>query len=102
MKTQAKHTPGPWGIQSTLTATKVYGNLRAGPINPKIGAPIQVFGMVAMVDDEADARLIAAAPELLAAAKNTINHCGSCKMKSCFNPNHQALQAAIAKAEGVK
>ena len=47
-------------------------------------------------NDAADARLIAAAPELLEAAKNLLEHWAEIEPLQQF----QAMRAAIAKAEG--
>lgn len=98
----ATHTPGPW---------KVGTGWVMGPENQK-GAPICTIG-VSPVDD-ANARLIAAAPDLLAALKDIIENavsvgededlcafCGRyggpiCDSDDCAG---NSARAAIAKAE---
>ncbi len=53
-----------------------------------------------LVEQEANARLIAAAPELLAALKAVVaNHCGNEKM---FCSTCSPAREVIAKAEGLK
>lgn len=78
MKTQTKHTPGPWEV------------------NIGYGINIQYKDKVtirALPETEANARLIAAAPELLAQLK--IEHgFESCAYRPCY------VCTLIAKAEG--
>lgn len=84
-----KHTPGPWrpqpqtfSVKAGQVGTVVYGN----PDNP---------------NREADARLIAASPDLLEACRAALD-----QMRSSddfkIRRGHQAaaLERAIAKAEG--
>lgn len=87
-----EHTPGPW------RATKERRGREQTTLDIRDGDGRQVAmcnGYVAQNDEEeafANARLIAAAPDLLAAAKMVME-----------NPGHKAiamLEAAIAKAEG--
>lgn len=89
--TETKHTPGPW------TVSKSGVSVDAGPTGPRIrqerGAP----------DEElrANASLIAAAPDLLAAVKALLivaEH-GECEAMHPDEADHMA-RAAIAKAEG--
>ena len=94
----AKHTPGPWdvvvrGWRSTFTITH---------------PPFGVLGEVAEVYQEADARLIAAAPDLLEALREAVIEIAS--VAGAVTPTtdmvinaHDCLKramAAIAKAEG--
>lgn len=91
----SKHTPGPW--QATACTT------RDGYI---IGQSVMVtpyrercvtYPNIAHTLDEANARLIAAAPELLEAAKAMV---ASGYVMDADSPEWLPLQAAIAKAEG--
>ncbi|WP_453978599.1 hypothetical protein [Brevundimonas sp. Marseille-Q4549] len=50
--------------------------------------------------DNADARLIAAAPELLAAAQQALSHCDPNGYLDCGKPATDALRAAISRATG--
>lgn len=92
-----KFTPGPWTFQADDTFSSL-GDQRivgADRISPAI-----VFGGIC--ETEANARLIAAAPELLEAAKAMF------RQMERPNPTHVASyrkryelwKAAIAKAEG--
>ena len=56
-----KHTPGPWKI-GTKYKTDIYGDGLGGKLIARVG----------MSPDNADARLIAAAPELLAALQEIV------------------------------
>jgi hypothetical protein len=50
--------------------------------------------------DNADARLIASAPDLLAAAQQALSHCGPNGYLDCGKPATDALRAAISRATG--
>jgi hypothetical protein len=84
----SKHTPGPWT-----------GTLRGGKAIPLRAHHCEALGFsVCFVSDdrdgapEANARLIAAAPDLL----NALQHiAGSCEGRAA-----EVARAAIAKAEG--
>lgn len=88
-----KHTPGPWAANKP-TQSNGRAEVYAGPM-----LVAQAFNwMLDAEGDEqcwADARLIAAAPDLLEALKNLENDDGSI-------PAHAwaLVQSAIAKAEG--
>jgi len=70
MKTQtAPHTPGPWVIDSELPPNARSVIARTTGNHTPISAPITVDGLICggRIMDDANARLIAAAPDLLAA-----------------------------------
>lgn len=87
------HTPGPWKVLAVK--------------DEDFGDEIQVVlddngpgvAIIADVEDqpeaEANARIIAAAPELLAAARRFLEFYGECE-RDCAS----LMQAAVAKAEG--
>lgn len=92
MSNQTKHTPGPWRVKDngSMEGPHVYG-----PVHPIDGgdyAPLAGYKGGAL--SEADARLIAAAPELLEA----------CRQAAFAIPTthgaFETVRAAIAKAEG--
>lgn len=97
-----KHTPGPWEIDYNDSS------------NPIIGADKQVVARVAHLaawrhplEAEANARLIAAAPELLDLAKSALEELGKMDFTLSANWNGSIktnvalfLEKAIAKAEG--
>jgi hypothetical protein len=93
-----RHTPGPW---------------RSNPLKASIKIDSDVSGLVAtiplpaFIDDKrrhADARLIAAAPDLLAALKKTVGALWSINPATtsdgCYtdDPVEKQARAAIAKA----
>ena len=108
-----KHTPGPWVVG--------YGNGLTGPTTPSMNAfcggsnwayepvskgmetiavcPIQAEGHKG--DYEANARLIAAAPELLDAVLEMMEACGALNGNpQTDNPHEAKARAAIKKATG--
>ena len=99
---QAKHTPGPWMMIKypgdkcyTIRTREAYrAESGEGPIGHIPIAEICTDGQ----PDEANARLIAAAPELLAALENMS------AVPDCYGPEATAAlrhaRAAIAKATG--
>jgi len=94
-KNKAQHTPGPWkAIQLPPNETwKAQGHVEAD------GKPI---AMTARIED---ARLIAAAPELLEACEEIIRGMISGPNSTTKNVTHYAIkkvQAAISKAKGGK
>lgn len=100
MMSESKHTPGPWRIFETDHGSKIIG------IGSEDGAGVADagFGLWGGDSDEAraNARLVAAAPELLEALKYLVMHCkGLDRFEG--NPINEAIRAgreAIAKAEG--
>jgi hypothetical protein len=89
---QSTHTPGPW------TAKELHANY-SGFVVLAENRPRK--GYMARVDDksgvfsEADARLIAAAPELLAACKRAL-----AAIRTAIPGEPDYLISVIAKAEG--
>ena len=90
---EAKPTPGPWSIEENVRAG---GVIHLAVTNRAAGddwMPCSITPMAWVRDiDYANARLIAAAPELLEAAKKAARHMG--------DDQRDDLIAAIAKAEG--
>lgn len=93
------HTPGPWRFQQdghepywSVDMPFTDGSGRYGAYNAMV------------YTTEADARLVAAAPELLAALKNCrdwlVNICDSSKLESAERGFLEQATVAIAKAEG--
>ena len=83
----SKHTPGPWTYHMNENYARIY--LRgSGRIYPALGGD-SLQGYCG----EANARLIAAAPDLLEACKVALGIIG-------FGAEHDQISAAIAKATG--
>jgi len=94
----SKHTPGPW-------TAEIRG--KSGPINFTIRGGTNAMGLetrpcVAQYVQGKDARLIAAAPELLAALRAVAAICehSPAAVDALGFQNVRAIGAAIAKAEG--
>ena len=99
MSNKQQHTPGPW---------VVYYRRKVAAIE---GTPLQDRPVAQWVYNGADARLIAAAPELLSALKSARerllldfgkfqNECFAKKQVAILWPEISLIEAAIAKAEG--
>ena len=83
-------TPGSWGMTKSENG-EFY-------LDEWYVSADGVDGMVAIVNGEANARRVAAAPEMLEALKAMYNfHCAN----SCQGPIHSFARAAIAKATGL-
>ena len=80
----AQHTPGPWTVDA-------HRNVMAA------GGLVAFPGIAAGFDQDANARLIAAAPDLLSALLNLADHCS--RLRDPAKEVHEA-RAAIAKATG--
>lgn len=95
---RAAHTPGPWRVDTTM-GKNIY-ILNQGGYSL---AQVQYLGAYSVKTKKANARLIAAAPELLAALQFYVGICGNtCAVvdrQSAFEMHAQAT-AAIAKATG--
>lgn len=96
----SKHTPGPWGIEQT-DDTNWIGFMR--PDGRKVELIVcttsrdNFFKPETQEQNDANARLIAAAPELLEALKDAV-----CALDCCGKdyPAAEKARAAIAKATG--
>lgn len=97
-KSIAKHTPGPWRSENQFSCKILNENgvCVAVPHGPE-GRWVDV-----KEEHEANARLIAAAPELLNALKAMIHYHGECdfQCKEVQICKHEMARQAIAKAEG--
>lgn len=89
------HTPGPWRIERVATLKSEWS------IDDEYGEPIAIT-MPRLDEDQEDAnaRLIAAAPDLLAALEMLADHAPS--VFAGFRPAdaYEQARAAIAKAKG--
>jgi len=103
MTTTTQHTPGPWKV--VLDSDQIEGeNIE---VHDQFGRAAIIMGEFNDEETQANARLIAAALELLEALKilySRAGHANECKLdvtkhQSCTCHMDQA-RAAIAKAEG--
>lgn len=92
---ETKHTPGPWDVDECRYGFAVYAR-KSGDAVVKTE---DVEGRYGAIDNEADARLIAAAPELLEALTEIVAAADGDGWKQ-LDPSFAAARAAIAKARG--
>lgn len=100
MNSESKFTPGPWYIERKLI------------IGPRIESDDQSNGLIYEVcdcsysigDKEANANLIAAAPDLYYALSSVMNEIGSCLADETYyfgtTKPFDLARAALAKARG--
>jgi hypothetical protein len=89
----SNHTPGPWKAATAFSENEPNGYHVISP--PKWGSPD-----IAIADSDANARLIAAAPELLAACQFLADAAETEPGMSIYRAHIEQARAAIAKAEG--
>jgi hypothetical protein len=97
----AKHTPGPWYcLPEYSNGGEVHS--AAGIIcDASIGRnEREEYQKAHRAESEANARLIAAAPELLAALKEILVAAEECGAIGSHGPALKTARAAIAKAQG--
>lgn len=105
---EAKHTPGPWTVERLSSE---YGSYRIGPAWKRHRAmliPVAIdkrvdrsHGAMEHGEHDANARVIAAAPDLLEAAKGLLACLADDERDATHGTQaHESLRAAIAKAEG--
>ena len=82
----SKHTPGPWKRSGVWIDQSVGVAASSDPMSASVATIIK------RKEFEANARLIAAAPEMLAALYHVRDH--------CLKHPDQLVDQAIAKAEG--
>jgi hypothetical protein len=99
---EGKHTPGPWWLDRPHKESAVFQIRANGPGGNK-AAVARVYTYRGLEQAEADALLIAAAPELLEAAKDARKFFGAYPAicGGIFGTEvAKRLEAAIARAEG--
>jgi hypothetical protein len=95
MHNTATHTPGPWRISGCKIGDSLlieHGDI--GTVSPCIGL---VYIDEGRLPQQANARLIAAAPEMLEALKGLI---GDCSQIGLRGDAYTAAVNVLAKAEG--
>lgn len=100
--TQTNHTPGPWSLKMTGWRTNPFAIY--SPRRPGAVACVPSRTSVPLDEQDANARLIAAAPELLAALKGMdeeLSLWGADTIETMnLTARLDAIRAAIAKAKG--
>lgn len=97
------HTPGPWRV-ATVGESQIHNT----PVNgetPNLIATTEYYPSIEGLGQghetqKANARLIAAAPELLAELRSIVLHCGAGGAIRDQNGRLAKARAAIAKATG--
>lgn len=100
----SSHTPGPWELHQNIHGVN---SVRVCAASIERGcrpvAEAEILGM-SRLEAEANARVIAAAPELLAAASRAVSVLGGLRDAGALpidgEPVYLALVTAIANAEG--
>lgn len=95
----SKHIPGPWLVAHTKDF-RDHGTVvvERFDIHADSDTPVAVIHDWCM-GTEADAHIIAAAPDLLEACRKALSESG-CDGDLCMHEWHDAARAAIAKATG--
>lgn len=98
VKQKTQHTPGPWYIVNSLNPNHSFEIFGAD------GYHVARFEKDGIETELANARLIAAAPELLEACKEMVRHLEETDFDVCGTPDSlmNKWKAAIAKATGEK
>ena len=89
-----KHSPAPWKIRINYPERVINGNRTIAECCDRVNSPSN--------EDLANAKLIAAAPELLEAVKIGLTYvkCSCSSNEERLNKHIEILEKAIAKAEG--
>jgi hypothetical protein len=99
----AEHTRGPWTTEEARNVIFIVGPESSGPL--RIAATPDRVVFEPLEEDRANARLIAAAPDLLAACKAMAEaldrHSEDCDFGEADERAFAAGHAAITKAESV-
>ncbi len=109
---EAKHTPGPWEVgtlSSKPAGGELVGIIRRSPVweVAQVAPPMHTQKVIAYATSAADAVLLAAAPDLLAACEDVLNRLDlesavdAMDNRDCDHPRaaiRDLLRAAIAKA----
>ena len=97
------HTPGPWNEGRGRINEKDPAFYRVDVLNSSKTIRVAIASGVGQDVAEANARLIAAAPELLEAAKELVDHLSKMENGKWLNNRPgDLLERAIAKATGKK
>ncbi len=97
MTENTRHTPGPWTIYNT-DGLKILKNWR---VKGSVGYQVCTMNTATTTEEEyANARLIAAAPDLLEACKRALAVLEKEPACQIYSAHAQIVRAAIARAKG--
>lgn len=95
---ETKHTPGPWKINEGQTYRTTHGALNF-TIQQDDGSGFStVICETFSTNNSANAKLIAAAPEILAALNNILHVCGTVNFSS-HNQMREAIETTVHLSE---
>lgn len=96
-----KHTPEPWVVDEDGTVTQADSGAHIAVVSQEDDFPCleEDEREEARAECKANARLIAAAPELLEALEKALRESG-CDGDLCMHDWHDDARAALAKARG--
>ena len=97
---EKKHTAGPWFIDTSL---HVYGTGEIKHVNGQDGVTEQDFPHIGKINRYQDAKLIAAAPEMLEALEHTLAALEDAQKLHpawIYTDSRNAAREAISKAKG--
>jgi len=99
---ETNHTPGPWKYRDEQGREEVWIGVPGQAIGMKVIATVQYgFTPPANLEQQANARLIAAAPELYQICREVLDWVHGARPGRCVTDDMtQRLFTAIAKAEG--
>lgn len=97
----SEHTPGPWVVQTPMTGDDLVVEARPGmDYHELVRVRAPQYGNGANFDEmRANARLIAAAPELLEALKALTDRIIADNSPLCMTPEHDRAVVALSKAQ---
>jgi hypothetical protein len=99
--TMTKHTPGPWAVDGRADHHLLVGAPGRRLRQVVAEVPLVVGGLADPTPEaEANARLIAAAPDLLAACRDVLEFLDNGTPLHPGSLLHQEVEAAVARAEG--
>ncbi len=93
---EAKHTPGPWSLGKAHETAQNHAVCKGARVLARVVGSGYPIGIGASPESEANARLIAAAPDLLEAAREAIEDISDGDLYLAS----KRLYDAITKAEG--
>ena len=96
VSTQTKHTPGPWQVNKKVKTS--VETVKDGQGINLIAQTEDPDGQRSLSEDQANAKLIAAAPELLDASQSVLTTLKSMNQNSMIEGMIMVLQDAITKA----
>src|SRR5258708_5011176 len=93
-----KHTPGPWSVGDGSAESMYAGSNIVQAHRPDSAALFNLADVNIHFEAEANARLIAAAPELLEALRQCMPQIHECASANCAADGHHECPYGLARA----